>query len=200
MAAPYLVRCLVQLRDEFDQFAPVRDKASDGWIADAAHSSTSDHQADAAGRVRAIDVDSDLRRPGITMADAFGLIIVRHQLGEDDRLEYAIFNRLIYSRSRGYKPISYAGTDPHTNHAHFSARHDGTGWTNDTRPWGLLEDDDMDEADMRKLAGFIAEAIMGSKVMVGGQPWRYDTAIGYQTRKAYEIDLNTEAKPTAPPA
>jgi hypothetical protein len=67
-------------------------------------------------------------------------------------------------------------------------------------PAPIKEDGDMTEAEMRKLAGFIAEAIMASPVDVNGQKWRYDTAIGYQTRKAYEIDLNTEAKPTAPPA
>lgn len=56
----------------------------------------------------------------------------------------------------------------------------------------------MTDAEMDKLAGKIAAAIMASPVNVGGEKWRYDSAVGYQTRKAYEIDQNTE--PAAPPA
>jgi D-alanyl-D-alanine carboxypeptidase-like protein len=56
----------------------------------------------------------------------------------------------------------------------------------------------MTDAEMDKLAAKIAAAIMGSPVNVGGEKWRYDSAVGYQTRKAYEIDQNTEpAEPAA---
>lgn len=135
--SPFLVPCLVKLRDQFNHEFPTRDKASDGWIADEHHDPSSDHQPNAQGAVRAVDVDVDLKRPGIDMSDALDLIIVRHQLGDDDRAEFIIFDRLIYSRKRGYKPVKYTGTsDPHTRHAHISARHDGTGWS-DTTPWGL---------------------------------------------------------------
>lgn len=33
-----LIACLDELFKEFDQLAPDRDTASDGWIGDAAHS------------------------------------------------------------------------------------------------------------------------------------------------------------------
>lgn len=136
---PFLVPCLVQLRTQFNHEFPTRATGADGWIADSAHSSTSDHQPNAQGAVRAVDLTTALNRPGVVMADPVGIIIGRHQRGEDDRLEYLIYDRLIYSRSRGYKPVPYTGTsDPHTGHCHCSARHDGHGW-NDTRPWGIEE-------------------------------------------------------------
>lgn len=137
MTAPFLVPCLVQLRDQFNHEFPDRAKGADGWIGDAAHSSrTSDHNPRPDGAVLALDVTTALKRPGIDMDDAFGLIIKRHQAKDDNRLEYGIWDRKIYSYSRGYKPIDYDGTDPHTGHAHLSARHDNTGH-NSTRPWGL---------------------------------------------------------------
>lgn len=56
----------------------------------------------------------------------------------------------------------------------------------------------MTDAEMDKLAAKIAAAIMASPVNVNGEKWRYDSAVGYQTRKAYEIDQNTEpAEPAA---
>lgn len=139
MLNPYLVPCLVELRGEFNQAYPTRDKGADGWIADAVHNSTSDHQADSKGRVRAIDIDVDLHGAP-SLWDRCERLRQRQASGADGRLEYIIHMRKIASRSHGWLWRPYTGTsDPHTNHAHFSARHDGTGYT-DTRPWGVLED------------------------------------------------------------
>lgn len=70
----------------------------------------------------------------------------------------------------------------------------------DNFPWSRFLDmvraelngDDMTDEDMDKLAGKIASAIMGSKIDVNGEPWRFDTGQGYRTRKSYESDLNEE--------
>jgi hypothetical protein len=131
VSSPYLVACLATLRGQFNHEFPTRDTGADGWIADSAHSSTSDHQPNAQGAVRAIDIDVDLHRPGITLWQ------VCEMLRGDARLEYIIHMGKIASRSHGWTWRTYTGSsDPHTNHAHFSARHDGTGWSS-TAGWGL---------------------------------------------------------------
>lgn len=135
MTAAFLVPCLVTLRAEFNAIAPNRDKGADGWIGDAAHQSrTSDHNPDAQGRVLAVDIDST----GPWPVPFDGLV---EKCRGDDRLEYIIWNRRIASRDQGWTWRTYTGSsDPHTGHAHFSARHDHTGNTS-TAPWGLENDD-----------------------------------------------------------
>jgi len=147
----------VSLRDEFNQLAPVRDKASDGSIGDVAHQNeSSDHNPDETGRtpysdadhtneVHAIDVDNDLRKPGWSMEKALEIIIRRHRSGNDDRLQNVIYNRRIWSRSWGWTARAYTGASPHTEHAHFSSRY-STAQEHDTRPWGLLESEEDDMA------------------------------------------------------
>jgi hypothetical protein len=50
------------LRAQINAKWPKRDKSSDGWIGDVRHQAKpSDHNPDAQGWVRAIDVDADLR-------------------------------------------------------------------------------------------------------------------------------------------
>jgi hypothetical protein len=160
VASWVLVPCLTTLRDEFNQLAPNRDHASDGSVGDTAHaSSSSDHNpdetgntpsedADARNEVHAIDVDDDLRRAGWTMNRCLAIIIDRHRTGVDDRLQNVIYNRRIWSRSWGWTARVYTGSNAHTEHAHFSARYT-TAQENDTRPWGLLaEDDDVSAADV----------------------------------------------------
>lgn len=181
MASWVLVPCLVSLRAEFNALAPGRDKASDGAVADAAHyaGGSSDHipdeevaalrskDADSVNEVHAIDVDSDLHRPGWSMDRATAIVITRHRTGRDDRLQNVIWNRTIWSRSWGWTARAYTGASPHTEHAHFSARYT-TAQEQDTRPWGLLEADDMDAAQTTAWArsadgkAALADAIAGA--------------------------------------
>lgn len=160
MADWVLVPCLASLRSELDKLAPGRDKASDGTIGDAAHaSSSSDHNPDETGstpyedadsinEVHAFDADNDLRKSGWDMSRVTDIITTRHRLGIDDRLQNVIYDRRIWSRTWGWTPKPYNGTSPHTEHAHFSARYT-TAQEQDTRPWGLLaEDDDMEPANV----------------------------------------------------
>lgn len=155
MSSWILVADLTSLHAEFDRLAPDRDHTSDGSIGDTAHQQeASDHNPDETGRtpyadadsineVHAIDVDSDLRKPGWSMARAVGIIVGRHRAGLDNRLQNVIYNRTIWSRTWGWTPRPYNGPSPHIEHAHFSSRYgSGAGLTNpetDTRPWGLLE-------------------------------------------------------------
>lgn len=152
MASWILVPCLVTLRNEFNELAPDRNRASDGSIGDLAHQrESSDHNPDETGRtpysdadrineVHAIDVDDDLRQSGWSMNRALEIIITRHRDGRDDRLQNVIYNRRIWSRSWGWTARAYTGASAHTEHAHFSARYT-TAQESDTRPWGLLEED-----------------------------------------------------------
>jgi hypothetical protein len=152
MASWTLVPCLVSLRTEFDRLAPQRDKASDGTVGDQSHAAgRSDHNPDESGNtansdsdrkneVHAIDVDHNLRKPGWDMQRCVNIIVTRHRTGADDRLQYVIYNRRIWSRSWGWTARAYSGASAHTEHAHFSARYT-TAQENDTGPWGLLEED-----------------------------------------------------------
>jgi len=58
---PKLCAAGVQLRDQIDTWFPDRRTASDGWYGDSRHATRkSDHNPDANGWVRAIDIDSRL--------------------------------------------------------------------------------------------------------------------------------------------
>jgi hypothetical protein len=58
---PRLSKAGVQLREQIDDCYPDRNRTSDGWIGDVRHSHTkSDHNPDADGWVRALDVTANL--------------------------------------------------------------------------------------------------------------------------------------------
>lgn len=149
-----VVPSLLALRAEFNALAPRRDKGADGTIGDSAHTSRSDHtpdedsdylrdhDPDSKNEVHALDIDSSGPwPPGRSFTDIIADIIAGERakwLSETDRcrLKYVIFNRQIYSQSTDFRPVRYTGSDPHTNHAHFSGRYE-TACENDTRPFGV---------------------------------------------------------------
>jgi hypothetical protein len=135
MAGWELTRGLQNLRAQVNRVFPDRDKASDGTIGDAAHQAgTSGHNPDDspanAGRpewngdpdgdpeVRAWDMDSDLRTPGVSAQQLVDHI--RGLPGVASVLRYVIYDHLIYRASNGWKPQIYTGPSPHTEHVHFS--------------------------------------------------------------------------------
>lgn len=127
-----LIDGLAVLRSEFDQINPHRDRSSDGWIGDASHAArTSDHNPDAGGVVHAIDVDVD----GVPMGRIVAFLVARCKTGAEDRLQYIIYRRTIWSRSWGWGARRYTGLDPHTNHAHFSSRY--AGLAGGGQAWGI---------------------------------------------------------------
>jgi hypothetical protein len=115
MADWILIACLVKLRAEFDALAPGRGKASDGSIGDAAHKrEVSDHNDDETGsvpihdadhvdEVHAIDVDVDLRTPGLSMETVVQFLLGRCRSGAEKRLRYIIYNRRIWEASNGWR-------------------------------------------------------------------------------------------------
>lgn len=162
MSAWVTIPCLLALRNEFDAVAPGRFKGADGTIGDSNHSSTSDHtpdedsdvlrgkDADSKNEVHALDIDSSGPWPGGAkwFDTAIKGIVQRHRTGKDDRLHYVIWDKRIAGESTEWEWVTYRGTnDPHTNHAHFSAKY-LTRTENDTSSWGVNEgDDDMNWND-----------------------------------------------------
>ncbi|MBL7258426.1 hypothetical protein [Paractinoplanes lichenicola] len=136
MASWILVPCLVRLRSEFNAIAPNRDKSSDGSVGDTAHSAgSSDHNPDETGNVpirdadrtnevHAIDVDVDLRTPGLTMEKVVQFLLTRCRSGAETRLRYIIYNRRIWSAGTGWRQEAYSGANPHDHHAHFSSSYE----------------------------------------------------------------------------
>lgn len=113
VAAPFLVHNLNVRRAAVIEAKLV---TSVGWIGNQAHQAEcSDHNPDSIGGVHAIDC--------MTLVMANQKAIVEWALSQTDDLEYVINQRVIWSRSRGFKPAKYTGTDPHTNHVHISGRH-----------------------------------------------------------------------------
>ena len=119
---PLLCKAGQQLREQIDDSYPERDRTSDGWIGDARHSSrTSDHNPDAEGIVRAIDIDRDLSgksKPDLApdLADQLRLAAKRG----DKRISYIIFNGRIASSKKRWAWRPYNGVNSHKHHIHIS--------------------------------------------------------------------------------
>ncbi len=118
---PKLCKAGQQLRLQVDDSYPDRDRTSDGWIGDARHSARpSDHNPDAAGIVRAIDIDRDLSgkaKPDL-MPDLANQI--RLAAKSDKRIAYIIFDGKIASARLGFRWRKYRGSNPHHAHCHIS--------------------------------------------------------------------------------
>lgn len=90
------------------------------WLGDAAHQAEqSDHNPDSRGIVHAIDA--------MISIIAQGNEIVAWVLDDPRDVEYVIFNGTIWSRSNGFKPRAYTGSNPHTDHVHISGKHGSVG-------------------------------------------------------------------------
>lgn len=121
---------LMALRDQINAKFPYRDRASDGGIGDAAHSSrVSDHNPDATGVWHAYDFDHDPDSNGLDCRVLWSELLA----SGDNRIKYVIFNRVIWGPSSGSK--AYTGINAHTKHLHLSVKSGALG--DDARKWGL---------------------------------------------------------------
>jgi peptidoglycan hydrolase-like protein with peptidoglycan-binding domain len=139
-----LARALAVFRDEVNARWGGRDKASDGWIGDAAHASRqSDHNpwvrdGNGVGVVRAYDIDS-----GSGGNTEIGLWLAEHvrNLGRQGhpalgRGSYVISARRIASPASGWAWRKYTGANPHVSHTHVSVSLEISGFDS-TRGWGV---------------------------------------------------------------
>lgn len=119
---PRLSKAAIQLREQIDDAFADRDRTSDGWIGDLRHASRpSDHNPDANGWVRAIDVSRDLSgkaKPDI-MPDLADQIRLAGKSGES-RIAYVIFDGRIASSRLNWRWRKYTGSNKHNHHCHIS--------------------------------------------------------------------------------
>ena len=120
---PRLSKAAIQLREQFDDSFPDRDRTSDGWIGDTRHAARkSDHNPDEQGWVRAIDIDRDLfkgSKPDI-MGDLADQLRALSKSKADNRIAYIIFDGRICSKILNWKWRNYTGANKHLHHMHVS--------------------------------------------------------------------------------
>lgn len=120
---PQLSKAAIQLREQFDDSFPDRDRRSDGTTGDPRHAvRKSDHNPDAQGWVRAFDCDADLYKGGkpAVMSDVVDQVRLLCKSGAEKRIAYIIFDGKICSKILGWRWRNYTGINKHTKHAHFS--------------------------------------------------------------------------------
>jgi len=132
-----LANSLVRLRDQVNAAYPNRAKASDGTIGDAAHASgASDHNPNGAGVVCAMDITNSPQTGFDVHALADRLRVNRHP-----DLKYIISNRRIAGAWTGWAWAPYNGSNPHSQHAHFSVGRGNDGQStppyDDTNDWAI---------------------------------------------------------------
>lgn len=137
-AAPAARRAhsLAQLLAEANAANPGRDKASDGWIGDAAHAGRdSQHNPDGWAVVTAQDIDTD----GLNLAAAFERIRLRTAAGHLPAMVggHLILNRRITTPDfRGW--YAYVGSNPHLTHGHAACSRDRARY-DDARRFGCFD-------------------------------------------------------------
>ena len=138
-----VARSLLTLRDQVNRMAPDRDKSSDGTIGDERHQTTkSEHNPDANGVVRAMDITHDPAHGVDARKLAEALVASR-----DTRVLYLISNgQIVSSVVKPWIWRRYNGVNPHRHHMHISVvpephRYD------DIRPWDLSALELKEDAD-----------------------------------------------------
>lgn len=130
-----VARSLEALRDQVNAAFPGRDKSNDGTIGDARHQAEkSEHNPDANGVVRAMDISNDPAHGLVVRQLAKALVASR-----DERILYLISNRQIISSSKVpwvWRP--YGGINAHEHHMHISVV-ESPALYDDTRPWAAVK-------------------------------------------------------------
>lgn len=199
MAVPFLAPSLVAFRNELNARYPNRDKASDGWIGDAAHSSReSDHNPDDDGMVHALDLDEDTDGNTADSGPELEWLSEHLRNSRDPRIKYVIYEGRIFAGRNGPSPWVWrpyvGGSNLHTKHMHTSVTYDEVG-ENSTAPWlpqdaaPIPEDDD----DM----WLHASRFTGVHLVDGGEvTWISDQAtvneLAFQGVRIYRMDANEQ--------
>jgi hypothetical protein len=130
-----LAQSLFVLRTQINAAFPNRDKASDGTIGDAKHTSrTSDHNPwidgpDGIKVVSALDITHD-------PDNGCDCSILSRALVHDKRVKYIIFDGMIYNPTISLKWRKYTGGNPHTKHMHVSVSNEVELYDN-TNEWDI---------------------------------------------------------------
>lgn len=137
-----VAKSLLTLRDQVNTMYPNRDKSNDGTIGDERHAaSKSEHNPDANGVVRAMDISNDPVK-GIASQKLAEILVANR----DPRILYIISNKKIISSEVSpwvWRP--YTGTNPHDHHVHISVvsdpklYDDTSNWQLGTQPTPVVE-------------------------------------------------------------
>lgn len=145
MADWHVAPALARLRDRFNVLYPHRADADDGTIAGDEHhkqNPNSDHEVDANGVVKALDITHDVRH-GVDTYKIADYMIAH----PDTRLRYIISNRRIAGsasfvnsnyggKHKQWTWFPYTGDNPHDHHMHFSIERSPALY-NDEREWDI---------------------------------------------------------------
>lgn len=158
-----LAKALEHLRDQVNAKYPGRSKASDGTIGDTAHSARkSDHNPDAGGVVRALDLTHDPRNGFDSYKFAEHLLHV-----QDPRLSYVISNGKIGSGPRGPSPgvwRKYTGANPHDHHVHISVVAGSLG--DDARDWDIGSGEVKPQPEAPQVQPVLRSGVRGPEVLL----------------------------------
>jgi hypothetical protein len=211
-----LVPALQEFKEQLNELAPDRDKASDGSIGDYLHSQgTSSHNPDDTSKdnaewdgdpdstqeVRAIDVDVDFNLPGVTAQDVVNHLRSYAKNGVFWWIRYIIYNGRIYHRRDEFAPKAYTGVNPHDHHIHinneFSQAAD-TVRNVDYRLNQLLPEDGMAVQDVAGYFDNVRQAVQNDGADGTDRDWRQD----YAAATRYALGYNAEDQTTEnlPPA
>ena len=115
-----LSKSAAQIREQLDDSYPDRSRKSDGTLGDQRHQARkSDHNPDANGWVRAIDLTADL---GVDLDETAHLVDQIRKYAKKSkrkRIAYIIYNGKIASPILNWKWRKYRG-NPHKAHFHIS--------------------------------------------------------------------------------
>lgn len=119
---PFLCKAGIQLREQVDDSFSSRSRISDGWLGDTRHSlRKSDHNPDADGKVKAIDIDAKLDESQPTVSyDLADQLKIFGSKDPKQRIAYVIHNGKIASPKKRWAWRKYEGLNPHTKHIHVS--------------------------------------------------------------------------------
>lgn len=185
---------LLELRDQINAIAPNRDKASDGFIGDYAHSQglsshnpddTPQHNAewdgdsDSLQEVRAFDIDVDFNVPWLSAQKLVDHLVKYAKNGTFWWLEYVIYNRRIWSSGSNWEPRTYNGSSPHTEHIHVNSGYDQASdlvKNVNYRLEELLPEDKMAVTDVADYFDNVRQAIDNDGPDATDRDWRNDVS------------------------
>lgn len=128
-----LAKSLEQLRTQVDALSPHRDRSSDGTIGDTRHQATkSEHNPDANGVVRALDITNDPAHD----VDAGKLAETLRQSREPRILYLISRGKIVSSKVSPWVWRPYTGVNGHFHHVHISVVPEAALF-DDMRPWAL---------------------------------------------------------------